>query len=166
VVGVDSLGPLQKLTPTPVAALSFDDTAVDLSVAGPESNGYLFAVYAYVLRAVNALGVESGSSPFALTIPSEPREALLREEGTNAHLRWTSLEEGIAGYRIYRLADTFTIVDQGVSTPNTDIVLGPFTAPTRFWVVPIDTLGQMGQPSSALWFQHSYSGFYEGDWHQ
>jgi hypothetical protein len=36
----------------------------------------------------------------------------------------------------------------------------------RFWVVTVDALGQEGQPSSPAWFNHSYRGFYPGDWHQ
>lgn len=37
---------------------------------------------------------------------------------------------------------------------------------TRYWVVAVDALGQEGQPSSPVWHNQSYQGFYSGEWHQ
>jgi len=37
---------------------------------------------------------------------------------------------------------------------------------TRYWVVAVDALGQEGEPSSPVWFNHKYTGFYTGEWHQ
>jgi hypothetical protein len=37
---------------------------------------------------------------------------------------------------------------------------------TRYWIVPIDKLGQQGEPSSPVWYNHGYPGFFEGQWHQ
>jgi hypothetical protein len=37
---------------------------------------------------------------------------------------------------------------------------------TRFWVTAMDAPGQEGQPSSPAWFNPSYRGFFQGEWHQ
>ena len=37
---------------------------------------------------------------------------------------------------------------------------------TRYWVVAVDALGQEGQPSSPVWHNQSYKGFFSGEWHQ
>ena len=67
--------------------------------AGAESKDYKYAVYAYIVRAVNKLGVESGPSPYAMTIPSDPTNVLNREKGDKAELKWdANPENGIAGY--------------------------------------------------------------------
>src|SRR5439155_7896457 len=65
---------------------------------------YRFAVHAYRIRAVNALGVESGPSPYFLTVPSAPEFVFAREEGAKCHLKWqANPEKGIKGYRVYRM---------------------------------------------------------------
>lgn len=48
---------------------------------------YRYGVYASRVRAVNALGVESGPSPAVLTIPSVPAWVFSREEGPVCHLK-------------------------------------------------------------------------------
>ena len=42
---------------------------------------YRFAVYAYRVRAVNDKGIESGPSPYVLTIPSAPEHLYSKEDG-------------------------------------------------------------------------------------
>ena len=37
---------------------------------------------------------------------------------------------------------------------------------TRYWVVPVDRLGQEGEPSPPVWYNHSYRDFFAGEWHQ
>jgi hypothetical protein len=158
---------LKKLNDAPLTVTTFAD-AVDLTAKGADSADYRFAVYAYVVRAVNRLGVESGPSPYALTIPSEPRNVLCREHAEVAELRWDAAREsGVAGYHVYRLEGTWKVVrltEKPLSEPTVRHKVG--RGETRFWVTTVDAIGQEGQPSSPAWFNHNYRGFYDGEWHQ
>src|SRR5262249_28398155 len=120
------------------------------------------------VRAVNRLGTESGPSPYALTIPSEPLNVLCREQGEVAELKWdTAREKGVAGYHVYRLEGTWSIgrgTERPVRCTTCRHKVGEKT--TRLWVVAVDAVGQEGQPSSPAWFNQSQRGFYTGDWHQ
>ena len=168
VAGVEDLGAYVELTSAPIAGTSFTDADVDLTATGPEADGHAFAVYAYVVRAVNRLGVESGPSPYALTIPSEPRQVMLEESGDEAHLEWQpSVEPGVVGYRVYQLGDIFEIVPR-TQEPITDTSFVQLTSgqTTRFWITAVDALGQEGQPSTPAWYGHRYDGYFTGDWHQ
>jgi hypothetical protein len=143
------------------------DTTVDLTHRGPESADHKHAVYAYIVRTVNDLGMESGPSPYALTIPAEPRSVMLRETGRDAEIKWVepSRRGRAAGYRVYR-------VDSKTVTRLTPEPIGEtsFTirnaGHARYVVVGVDYLGQEGQPSSPVWAGQSYQGFFEGEWHQ
>jgi hypothetical protein len=158
---------LHKLNQHLLTETTLSDT-VDLTARVPESEDYKFAVYAYVVRAVNRLGVDSGPSPYALTIPSEPLNLFCREDGEFAELKWdASREQGLAGYHVYRLVDTWSlarVTDQPVTETVFRYRVGK--GQTRFWIVPVDALGQEGQPSSPVWFNRSYRGFFTGQWHQ
>jgi hypothetical protein len=37
---------------------------------------------------------------------------------------------------------------------------------TRYWVIAVDVLGQEGPPSSPVWHQQGYKGFFKGEWHR
>jgi len=162
---------IEKLNSRPLAATRFLDDQVDLSRKGPESADYKYAVYAYLVRAVNRLGVESGPSPYALSIPGEPADVLLRENGRapargSAELRWRpSQEQGIAGYRVYRV-DSRTVTRLTPDMVRETSFTIRDAGHTRFLVVAVDALGQEGQPSSPAWSGQSYRGFYEDPWHQ
>src|SRR5262249_58353590 len=77
-VEVRNITGIKKLNTKLLTDTAFTDQ-VDLANPPDESNGYKYAVYAYIVRAVNHLGLESGPSPYALTIPSEPVNVLNRE---------------------------------------------------------------------------------------
>jgi hypothetical protein len=169
VVAVKDITGLRKLNAKPLADTRFVDTGVDLGKKGAESGDYRFAVYAYVLRAVNRLGTESGPSPYALTLPSEPANVLVREKDGRAELKWDRpREKGIVGFRIYKKGkgpfDILRYTDKPFRA-NRFIDKTPGGV-TRYWVVAVDALGQEGQPSSPVWNGHRYKGFYRGDWHQ
>jgi fibronectin type 3 domain-containing protein len=166
-VKVTDITNMQKLNTALLRATTFTDN-VDLTRKEPGPGDYKFAVHAYIVRAVNKLGVESGPSPYAITIPSEPVNFLCRERGDTAELKWdASPEKGIAGYRIYKLKGTWEILPV-TSEPLREMTFTHKSGrnATRYWVVAVDALGQEGQPSSPAWANQSYRGFYKGEWHQ
>jgi hypothetical protein len=171
VVQVRDITDIVKLNKKPINDFQFGYTFVDdieLYKKGPAAGDYKYAVYAYFVRAVNELGVESGPSPYALTIPSEPLNVLCREEGEIADVRWdAAVEQSVAGYHVYKLDGTWKIVrltDKPIKETRFRHKVGK--GESRFWVVTIDNIGQEGQPSSPAWFNHSFRGFYTGEWHQ
>ncbi len=167
VVKLTDITRITRLNDQPVRATNWTDR-VDLAAKGTESSDYKFAVCAYIVRAVNRLGVESGPSPYALTIPSEPVNLLCRERGDSAELKWdANSEQGIAGYRIYKLKGTWEILPVTTGLLHeTKFTHQAGRNATRYWVVAVDALGQEGQPSSPAWCNQSYHGFYQGEWHQ
>ncbi len=168
-VELRDLTDLGKLNEQPLTGTSFVDTALDLARKdrGPEE--YRYAIYAYLITTVNRLGTESGPSPYTLTLPSAPANVLCRERGETAELKWdANLEQGIAGYHIYKLGkgvwDIVRVTDAPVPATTFRHAAGRGT--TRYWVVAVDALGQEGEPSAPVWFNQSYKGFYAGEWHQ
>jgi hypothetical protein len=168
VAQVTDVTAITRLTSSPLATTSFVDTAIDLSARTAAAGDHRYAVHAYIVRAVNALGVESGPSPYALTIPAEPRGVMLRELGATSEIRWSApREEGIVGHRLYRLGGEFVIVPVGTELlTGTSTTVDAGTSTTRYWIAPVDALGQEGTPSSPVWANRAYRGFFEGDWHQ
>jgi hypothetical protein len=165
VAAVTDITGIEKINGELLTSLSFMDH-VDLSKPLPESKDYKHAVYAYIVRAVNRLGVQSGPSPYALTIPSEPTSVLNRDKGTTAELKWApNPEKEIAGYRVYKLEGTWNIV-RLTKEPIQATTFTHQSTPTRYWIVAVDALGQEGQPSSPVWHQRSYARFFAGPWHQ
>src|SRR5262249_42181372 len=110
-VEVRDLTDLQKLNDQPLTATAFTDARVNLAKKDPDAAEYKYQGYAYVVRAVNKLGTESGPSPYALTIPSEPANVLNREKAGTAELKWDAgPEKGIVGYHVYKLEGTWNVV--------------------------------------------------------
>jgi hypothetical protein len=194
--GIQSIGAFVRLTEQPVRDPRFTDSDVDLSkpvaVEGTpllrhrfskeqlhaEGKPYRLAVYAYRVRAVNAGGVESGPSPYALTIPSAPQWLYSKEAGNDCLLKWAkNPEQGIRGYRVYRMESPRI---NGPGQKVTRVTSEPLTEPAftdkgigkesrRYWVVAVDALGQEGVPSAPTWHYRLYRSNYEpfvGEWHQ
>jgi hypothetical protein len=187
------VGQFVPVTAAPVRAPRFTDESVDLarpaSVEGEAvyerrfggdqydaaGKPYPLAVYAYRVRAVNALGVESGPSAAVLTLPSAPQWVFAKEEGTACRLKWrANPERGVRGYRVYRMDGRFDrepvrrLTPDPVSDPG---YLDPEAGrPTRrYYVVAVDALGQEGFPSSPVWHNREWRQFYTpftGEWHQ
>lgn len=193
---VRAIGPFERLTDTPLTERTFSDRTVDLlrpvAVKGEplfshrfradqldaQGKPYRFAVYAYRVRAVNRLGVESGPSPYFLTVPSAVQWVFAKEEGEQCHLKWApNPERGVQGYRVYRMeGPKINGPGQPVTRLTADAVTDvKFTDPKasketkRYWVVAVDALGQEGIPSAPVWHYRQYRKFYEpfvGEWHQ
>jgi hypothetical protein len=162
-----------KLNTSLVTGTSFHDDDANLNIGvSSESADYPLKVYAYIIRAVNRFGVESGPSPYAITIPSAPKHVMFNT--ATETLRWdTALEDNVTGYNVYQYARTENGGLSPVNKLNSAPVSSPFTLPgesyhifDRFWVVPVDSLGQEGVPSVPIWYGDRYSGFYSGDFHQ
>jgi hypothetical protein len=187
------IGPFARINERPIAALTFTDEAVDLArphvIDGEpiyesrlndeqldrSGRPYRFAVYAYRIRAVDDAGDTSGPSPAFFTIPSSPEQLFSREDDTTCRLKWAaSAEQGIAGYRVYRMDGRWNKDPVSRLTPEpisettfADESAGDATR--RYYVVAVDALGQEGFPSSPVWFQREWRAYYEpfvGEWHQ
>jgi hypothetical protein len=141
----------------------------------PDGKPYRFAVFAYRIRAVNALGVESGPSPYFLTIPSAPQSVFSREQGAACELKWVNNKEAnVKGYRVYRMDGRFD--NAAISRLTPEPVAGEtFTDPQagkatrRYYIVAVDALGQEGVPSAPVWFEREWKQFYKPfttEWHQ
>jgi len=193
---IRAVGAFRRLTKEIVKTASYTDTDLDLTrpqnVEGEplmrsrfrseqldvKGKAYRYAVYAYRLRAVNALGIESGPSPYFLTIPSAPQHLFSREEDDKCQLRWAANpEQGIKGYRVYWMkgprpegpgqAVQRLTLDPVDETHHTDAQAGKDVR--RYWVVAVDALGQEGMPSSPTWHYRTCRHFYVpfvGEWHQ
>ncbi len=193
--GVKSIGKFVRLTKEPLKKPGFTDTGIDLTkptevkdeiyrhrFAGSQLNEggkpYRHAVYAYRVRAVNLLGVESGPGPYALTIPSAPHWVFSKEDGVKCHLKWEkNPEDGIKGYRIYRMESPRI---NGAGQPVTRLTKEPIKDnryldenvnkdTRRYWIVAVDALGQEGYPSAPAWFERQFKKHYvpfTGEWHQ
>jgi hypothetical protein len=194
--GIRAIGPFQRLTKAAIPETMFDDTTIDLTrlavidtqpifwqrFADEEVTGdgkkYRFAVYAYRVRAVNRQGLESGPSPYVLTIPSAVQYLFSKEAGVDCQLKWQkNPEAGIKGYRVYRMespringpGQKVTRVTAEPIAKTTFIDRGIGKEQRRYWVVAVDALGQEGQPSAPTWHYRLFRSYYEpfvGEWHQ
>jgi hypothetical protein len=155
---------------TPLLKSSLSDEHLD-----PNGRSYRFAVFAYRIRAVNALGVESGPSPYFLTIPSAPRRVFAREDGGTCRLKWArNPERNLKGYRVYRLDGRWDKdpISRLTPVPVSDLTFSDTSAgdsSRRYHVVAVDALGQEGLPSAPVWYEREWRRFYlpfVGEWHQ
>jgi hypothetical protein len=192
---VKAIGPFVRLTREPLKERAFTDSDIDFTrpatIAGPPTythrfykeqldpagKPYRYPVYAYRVRTVNSLKVESGPGPWVLTIPRSPQQLFAREDGGRCHLKWSANPEAGVCYRVYRMESprvngpgqkvTRLTAEPIAETRFTDPKAGPETR--RYWVVAVDSLGQEGIPSAPAWQARQYRKFYEpftGEWHQ
>jgi hypothetical protein len=187
------IGPFQQLTKQPLTELTFVDEQLDLdkpqAIEGepsydrelhaehvdPAGRAYRRAVFAYRVRSVQRDGTVSGPSPAVFTIPSSPQQVFSREQGTTCELKWAANpEQGIAGYRVYRMDGRFNMEPVSrlteaplAATEFADEAAGKNSR--RYYVVAVDALGQEGLPSAPVWHQREWRQFYVpfiGEWHQ
>jgi len=114
-------------------------------------------LYAYVVRAVDCRGIESGPSPMVFTMPSDPaRPRVTEHDDGRVTLAWKSNpEQGLKGYLIWRLdsaRDRGTIItpEPIPGTTYTDAAVKG-NKMRRHYLVAVDALGQRGIPSSPAW---------------
>jgi len=115
----------------------------------------------YVVKAANRLGVESGPSPWATTIPTEPRGVQASDEDGRVVVRWQpNPQKNIKGYNVYR-------VDKGSGDPRKlAIKIAELVQDTQFvdtsktdqktckyYITAVDALGQEGYASYGAWFR-------------
>jgi hypothetical protein len=187
------IGPFERITTEPVTETSLTDTSIDLNHAvsieataieerkfdseqlDDAGRAYRHAVYAYRVRAVNALDQLGGPSPAVLTVPSSPQFVLAKEDGAACHLKWqANPESGVRGYRVYRMNGRFgkDATERLTSDPLTELSFTDLAAgkdARRYYVVAVDALGQEGFPSSPAWSNREWKTFYVpfvGEWHQ
>jgi hypothetical protein len=192
---IKSIGKFEKITKDPIKETSFTDIGIDLakkiavqdevyrhrfaaSQIYEDGKRYRFGVYAYRVRAVSKLGVESGPGPYALTIPSAPQWVFSKEDGVKCHLKWeNNPEQKLAGYRVYRMESPRI---NGPGQKVTRVTIDPLKEnryvdenenkdTRRYWIVAVDALGQEGYPSAPVWFERQFKKHYipfTGEWHQ
>jgi len=190
---IRAMSPFKTITRELVKETKFVDTTIDFdagqqpitgrSIYGrdmekyrdPKGKPYPWAVYAYRIYAVNYLGVESGDSPWFLSVPGPVEHVFSREEVRTVHLKWAAhTSKGIVGYNVYRMWDRFGA--KPIERLNEGPVKEPrFTDPKaarpthRYFVAAVDALGQEGLISSPVWSYREWRRFYapfEGEWHQ
>jgi hypothetical protein len=184
---VTAVGPFRRVTPAAVAGTRF--TAAPGSGSGspiyrkvpgkddydPKGVPVAGRILLYRVRAVNALGAESGPSAASLTIPSSPQQLFAKEEGAACLLKWqANPEQGLRGYRIYRMDGRYDkeAVTRLTPEPVSELTFKDPDAGKkgrRYYVVAVDALGQEGSPSSPVWFEREWKSFYApftGAWHQ
>lgn len=135
--------------------------------------------YAYRVTSVNKLNVESGPSPFWITVPGAPRhlnwkttpsESSLSSGSYTVKLRWdANPESGLQGYHVYRKSGTTADANGLYLTRLTSHPVGGTeytdTLPYNYknigyYVVAVDSLGQEGIPSSRALVNRSFLNFW------
>jgi HEAT repeat protein len=143
------------LNPQPVAGKGFLDKRKLAKTDGVFSH----EVRAYQVRAVNALGIESGPSAmgFSLT-PSVPAVRIENLSDGSVRVTWDRVaDKSVQGYLVYRLDEVRNNAWVRVnahpvdSESLVDYVEAPRCERRRYYVTAVDALGQEGLPSSGAW---------------
>ena len=152
---------LERITKEPVPATELVDQ--DAKVNGPADALTWPKTYAYVVRAVNAWGHESGPSPVTLALPDPPGpvRAIPWADGCRLVLWDTCKSGGIAGYHLMRMDDwhakyVFRLQASPLLFPAfRDSENHPTVDRRRYYASGVDALGTIGLPTSGAW-SHGY----------
>ncbi len=147
----------ERLTDKPVVEPRFSDGGAALGADGDGG-------YCYRVTAVNRLGLQSGPSPFAVSVPSSPLGLTVadQDDGT-CKLSWKpNPEKGIAGYVVYRISRRES--ERGTSKLTAEPVKGtsfhdttdPGPKLRRYVVAAVDALGQEGIASNSVFGQFAH----------
>jgi hypothetical protein len=110
-----------KLNSSPLNATEYTDN-IDLS-----NN----VARGYVIKAVNAFGLESGPSPASTTFPDHPEWAWAYPMGANFALRWQPPERTkVTGVELYRTASPLVHINTSGLITDTSATMWPMPPPT------------------------------------
>jgi hypothetical protein len=138
-----------RLTGSPVNAVEYTDN-IDLSDG---------VARGYVVKAVNAFGLESGPSPASTTFPDHPIWAWAFPSGANFVLRWQPPERTkVTGIELYRTANPLVHINTSLVTDT--VSTWPLPPPTgtdgaslqgKCYVLRArNVLGQMGYATDQI----------------
>jgi hypothetical protein len=148
-------GEVERLNSKPLTERTFHDARRLASAKGMFNH----EMRGYVVKAVNAFGVESGPSTMALTLAGSVPDVTATERPDGSTLiEWQPVaQKHIRGYAVYRMDEYRPSVCIRV-TPHplkqvsyTDWNESPRAERRRYYVVAVDALGQIGEPSTGAW---------------
>jgi HEAT repeat protein len=151
-------GAFEKLTPEPVTATEFFDRIPGEAPADATESSWA-PLKAYVVRAVNALGIESGPSPVTLSVPAAPGPVTVvpLPEGRTLVVSGESGSTPIRGHHLLRLTCyRGDLAFRTAGAPHPGAVFAddePWPTGDRraYAVIAVDERGQLGIPSSLAW---------------
>jgi len=152
---------LKRITKKPVTEVVFVDK--DIKLVGPTDALNWPKTYAYVIRPVNAWGLESGVSPITLALPDPPGPMVIVPwaDGRRLVLWEECLSGGISGHHLMRMDDwhrdhVFRLQVAPLQVPAfVDSEEFPRTDRRRYSAVGLDGMGTIGIPGSGTW-SHGY----------
>jgi len=150
-------GKFKRITSRPVAVTEYLDTGA--KVKGPASELAWPDTFAYVVRAVNVWGLESGESPTTLAVPDAPGPVRVIPwlDGRRLVLWRPGRGGGVRGYYVMRMDDwNRKYVFRWHASPIMSCgFYDGWSFPTsdrrRYYVSGVDVLGAVGIPSSGAW---------------
>jgi len=154
-------GSLRRITEKPVTASELVDT--EATVTGPADELNWPKTFAYVVRPVNAWGLEGGPSPVTLALPDPPGPVRVVPwaDGRRLVLWSTCLSGGVVGYHLMRMDDwhrkyVFRLQAAPLPAPAFfDTEDYPTGDRRRYYASGVDALGTVGIPTSGAW-SHGY----------
>ncbi|MCG3177789.1 MAG: hypothetical protein BIFFINMI_00109 [Phycisphaerae bacterium] len=152
------IGKFEKVNDQSLEATGFEDVVNAFKSAQADTDA-IAPVFAYKVVALDSGKKAIEESAVALTLADAPSglRAIERDDGTTLLVWNASPQEGLRGYYVYRqdaFAGDAVFRQQSVPTPLTVFVDGrnwPRTARRKYYIVPVDYLGQLGIPSAGVW---------------
>ncbi len=150
-------GKFVRITQEPVKSASFQDA--EARTPGPASEFAWPPSYAYIVRAVNAWGIESGPSPATLALPDPPGPVRVIPwlDGRRLVLWSPCRAEGVGGYYVMRQDDwhedyAFRWHPAPLAACGMwDDLDFPTADRRQYYVNGVDALGALGIPSAGAW---------------
>ena len=156
-------GDFVKVNPEPVTGTAFTDRPGGDAPAGLASESSWAPFFVYVVRAVNALGQESGPSPATASIPAPPGPAVAvpLEDGRVLVTAGGERAAPVRGRQLYRMDSykgEWIYRSCGAPSPGAvfvDAQRWPRGDRCAYFVIAVDELGQLGVPSTEAWARNA-----------